>query len=171
MIKLLEDFGNDHFLLQHVDFPTHCQGNILDLVRTYNDSLVHSVAGIEPLRSLSHHKILTAATQYKYDNTDKPRDDNPNYISPFNELNVHDGKIEWDIIKTSMGGINWDKGFQNLALQDMSNKFYQLCYHIPKDLIPKRKNSLKCSSSKIPQERRSLVRRRTRVNKLLVKIT
>ena len=98
--------------------------------------MIHSVAGIEPLRSLSHHKIITVATQYKYQNTDKPRDDNPNYISPFNELNFHDGKIVWDIIKTKIGCINWDAGFQNLALQNMLNKLYQLCYHFLKDLIP-----------------------------------
>ena len=63
--------GNDHFLLQYVDFPTHCYGNILDLGFTNNDSLIHSVAGIEPLRTLSRHKIVTATTQYKYLNTDK----------------------------------------------------------------------------------------------------
>ena len=47
MIKMLEDFGNEYFLLQYVVFSTHRDGNILDLVLTNKGSLVHSIGGVE----------------------------------------------------------------------------------------------------------------------------
>ena len=86
MIKLLEDFGNEHFLVQHVDIPTHLEGNTLDLILTNNYSWIHSVRGIEPLPSLSHHKIVIVATEVNLLNTNKHRAETTNYISPFDEL-------------------------------------------------------------------------------------
>ena len=170
MIKMLEEFGNDHFLIQHVEFPTHRDGNTLDLILTNNDCLIQSIYGTKPLQSISHHEIINVSTQYKFKGANKKvKGGNVvSYLSPFNDLNFHEENIDWNFIKNKFEVVNWDNEFYNLGPQEILDKLYKLCYHIVKEHIPKRIKKHNQNSSKIPRDRRNLMRRRSRINKTLL---
>ena len=70
---------------------------MLDLLLTNNKSLIHSVKGAETTYSISHHKIIEVDTQYqcKY-SVKSSRDQDDDYLSPFNEHNFHSEETDWD---------------------------------------------------------------------------
>ena len=59
----LDNFVNSNFLTQHITNPTHKDGNLLDLVFTNNDSILHSYDCIPPsLTSISDHFHANSVT-------------------------------------------------------------------------------------------------------------
>ena len=53
------DTCNDKFLTQHVDFPTHRSGNILDLLLSTDSELIGDVTDCGPLGRSDHTKVLS----------------------------------------------------------------------------------------------------------------
>ena len=58
MISNLQEFSQNFFMTQIISEPTHKDRNVLDLVLTNNDKLIHDVQCIGTLLSTSHHKII-----------------------------------------------------------------------------------------------------------------
>ena len=85
MLQDLNEFCAEFFLTQKVYFPTHKDGNILDLVFTNNDRMIHDVEIIPTLYSISHHKIIQSKTLYKSDANEIPS--KVPRISRFDSLN------------------------------------------------------------------------------------
>ena len=62
VLNSLNQFCNDYLISQYVNTPTHKDGNILDLVFTNNENIIHNCAIIPVLQSTSHHKIVMVST-------------------------------------------------------------------------------------------------------------
>ena len=165
MVKALSDLSNQHFLKQHVVLPTHVDGNTLDLVFTNNDHLVHSCSTIQPLRSTSDHYVLEVATKYKT-SISPENEEKPDFISELDSLNFFSNDINWDIISHDLENVNWTDEFNDLLPDEMLDRFMQILIGICTKHVPVRKSSIK-SFSKIPRDRRILMKKRRKLSKQL----
>ena len=72
--------------------PTHKDGNILDLVFTNNENLIHDYSVLPVLQSTSHHSIVMVSTSLKVQSLAHD-DDQPEPHSKFNALNFFSDEI------------------------------------------------------------------------------
>ena len=91
---------------QYINFPTNKDCNILDLVFTNNESLIHGCSAIPVLQSTSHHSIVMVSTNLKVSNLAYD-DDQPEPRSLFNALNFFSDDIEWNKLKSELQQIDW----------------------------------------------------------------
>ena len=82
-LALLE-FISDHCLIQHIDVPTR-GNNILDLILTNNEEIIHSITVTDT--ALSDHKLIIAKSNiYSKQSMEIPLKNTPN-IRSFKHLN------------------------------------------------------------------------------------
>ena len=170
MLHLLKDFGNEFFLTQQINQPTHREGNILDLVFTNYSEQIHSYRCFETLRSVSHHSIVEIATTYQGSGVTDDEEVRQE-LSFFDRLNFFNEKADWDAIRNELEGYNWTLEFRDLSTEKILDRLYSVCYSICRDFIPEKKRHSNKGTSTIPKERKNLMRRRRRANLLLLKIT
>ena len=80
---------------QHVILPTHKDGNILDLVFTNNDNLIHECSTIPVLQSTSHHDIVMVSTCFKVNNLNDEEQPKIEPRTGFNALNFFSDDTDW----------------------------------------------------------------------------
>ena len=159
MMDLLNKFLNDHFLTQHIVKPTHIRGNTLDLVFTNNSYLLHSYECIKPLQSVSDHYVIECCTQFNsiHNQLDEVK---PDLASPFDKLNFHSDEIKWDEVTKEFQAINWSDELIDLHPDEMLSKFMQILLAVCSRLVPIKKSTSISTTTKIPRERRNLMRKR-----------
>ena len=147
MLNGLNDFCNELFMSQYVNQPTHKDGNILDLVFTNNENLIHDCSVIPVLQSTSHHSIVMVSTSLKVQNFAYD-DDQPEARSKYNSLNFFSDEIEWNILKHELSQINWIEELDSDDPNEILKNLNQICYDICKRHIPVRttKNGKKKSN-------------------------
>lgn len=165
--KILSEFQNKFFLSQRVDKPTHSAGNILDLVMTNNKSLIDSIQ-CNPTR-FSDHLQLEIATHFKSHfahANESPR----TFSNVFSSLNFFSNDTNWLQLKTELEHYNWTAALSDIDSPDEQlSHFISKCESICADHVPMRRQAAPSRKSKIPRERRVLMRRRTKVAKQLAK--
>ena len=62
MFEKVFELCNNFQLNQYVNKPTHKDGNILDLLFTNNDNLIHNLNVIPTILNVSHHSIIQCST-------------------------------------------------------------------------------------------------------------
>lgn len=159
IFESLSKFLDEHFLRQYVHQPTHIAGNTLDLVFTNNPDLIHSVICHPIIQSVSDHYIVECSTQFKSVSS-KTEEIKPDHLSPLDRLNFFDENINWHDINNDLGSHNWDNEFEDLHPNEMLAKFMNVTTECCQKYIPEKKSSLKKNSSRIPRERRTLMRKR-----------
>ena len=65
ILELINVLQSDYFLTQYIHEPTHIAGNVLDLVFTNNEFLVHSYECRKLLPSISDHLTVDCLTSFK----------------------------------------------------------------------------------------------------------
>ena len=169
MIQTLNDFLNCFCLHQIVTKPTHVGGNLLDCIFVNNEVLVHAVSVNEVLPSISHHKLVEVSTKLCIQSSVENNDSNGKLNNRFDCLNFFHCDISWADIISSFQQIDWGAEFQDKSVDDMLNIFYEKCYTICDQYVPKRKTS-KTGVSKLEKYRKKLCRRRRRINKTLINV-
>ena len=164
----VSNFMDRNFLQQHIDYPTHRDGNTLDLVFTNNSSLIHSHQSL--VTSMSDHKIIeccsTIGTHHHNVQEEKPAKS-----SQFDYLNFHSNDIKWDTIAKELNDIDWpslllDQQPDNM-IEIITNRIYTVC----EKHVPTRK-STRSGKPKIPRDRRILMRKRKKIlDKLSLKMS
>ena len=71
MVKCLYELSLEHFLIQNLDYPTHKDGNMIDLVFTNNSDLIHDLTVI-PAPNSDHYLINCSAV---YSRATEPKED------------------------------------------------------------------------------------------------
>ena len=136
ILNALNQFCNDFFMSQYVDIPTHKDGNILDLVFTNNDSIIHNCSTIPVLQSTSHHDIVMVLTCLNVNSiTDK--DDQPEPYTKFNTLNFYAENIDWVNIKKNLQKINWIEKLDSEDPNEILETINTICYKPVKMLFQK----------------------------------
>ena len=164
MIKDLKYFTNEFYLLQEIVTPTHSKGNTLDLFFTNNSHLLHSYESNETL--FSDHYLVEGRINYR--NTDclkEMKRTSPNrkkYSKNFEHLNFFSEKIKWEKVSEDLQSINWRLEYRGLSPDEMLNRFFNICFSICEKYVPQKRKASTLKQSKIPRERKNLMRTRTR---------
>ena len=161
LLECLSKFTNEHFLSQYITTPTHVKGNVLDLVFTNNSYIVHSYSTLKPLLSTSDHYVVEVNTPLVCDNGEE--EEKPAYASPFDNLNFFSNDIEWDKISEEITTQTDNQEFTSLAPDEKLARFLKILADICFKYIPLKKSSKKCST-KIPRDRRILMRKRRKLS-------
>ena len=163
MIKDLVTLTNQFYLTQEITTPTHYQGNTLDLIFTNNAELLHSYESNKTL--FSHHYIVEGKICYKNPNYVEEKEKNSwkrkSCLVDFYKFNFFSDKIKWDMVNKEFRRINWKMEFRGLSTEEMLNNFIDNCFFICEKFIPNKRN-IKPVISKIPRERKNLMRARKR---------
>ena len=173
MLRALMDIAGEFFLQQVIEKPTHKHGNVLDLLFTNNLHFLHSHDTVESI--FSDHRIVECATTYQVDNTLGNTEEGSCSSEPgpsFHTLNFFSDDVDWEGLEDELSSHDWDLEFQQLGLEDMLRHFFSTSLDISLSHVPAKKmgDNRKCSS-KIPRERKNLMRRRRRINMQLRKTT
>ena len=173
MVAALYELTIEHFLVQQFDTATHRDGNMIDLLFTNNSNIIHNAESFPS--SVTDHYLMNFSAVYKSTESatadhDDPRD-NENSKS-FSSLNFFDDTINWDSLSTELGNHNWSREFRGLSASKMMERFTSVCLEIASNWVPTRTRGPSSQPQslhpKIPNQRRSLMRRRTALKKRYV---
>ena len=168
ILNYLKLIMNEHFLCQIVKEPTHILGNTLDLIFTNNIDIIHELNIFKPkLRSYTDHFFIEIATNLKKPVPQIPVDVSSSSDSIFNTLNFQSEEVEWNNIKIELNNIDWEDELSILQPEQKVEKILSISYDIAKKYVPQKKTFQK--RHMIPRDRRLLMKRKTRINKRLLK--
>ena len=163
MLITLQKFQEDYFLKQHITAPTHILGNTLDLVFTNNSSFLHSYECLKPLQSISDHYLVECYTQFN-SSFNHQSEEKPDLHSPFDKLNFFSEDVKWNDLIEELNAINWLHTFNDLHPDVMLSELMQQLLDVCNKHVPVKKAVRKTSLTKIPRERRILMRKRRALN-------
>ena len=168
MIRALAELTNEFFLSQKILTSTHRKGNTLDLVFTNNPLFLHSYNCTDTM--YSDHSFVECSTTYGCDRSKS--EEGPVQSDSFDRLNFFNEDVDWNSLDDELRNYNWSAEFRALTPEKMLDKFLQVCLSIAKDYVPLKARAKKQgNTSKIPRDRRNLMRRRRRVNTQMRKTT
>ena len=171
MLKKLNEVADELLLTQHINKPTHRDGNTLDLLFTNNENLIHSYSTMENLPTISDHHTIEVLSNLVLSNTQKQaQEPEMEDIPPMKKLNFHSEAVNWEAIKKELSCTDWHTECRRLNPPQIVERIQQICYDISAPNVPPKKTPNK-NNSTIPRDRRSLMRRRTRINKRLLRTT
>ena len=164
----LYEITQEYFLIQCIQEPTHKQGHILDLCFSNNPVMIHSYQCSETL--FSDHLIIEARTSFSLNNESQSfrssSDSAEDIPTHFNDLNFMSEDVDWCSLENELEMHEWKEELSTLSPTDMMKTFTQICLHAAQKHVPKRKLKHK-NVSKIPRDRKILMRRRSTINKHL----
>ena len=160
MLSTLMQFLNTNFMTQHITKPTHREGNTLDLVLTNNSYLLHRYECIKPLQSVSDHYVVECCTQYNSIDKLPADEEKPDLASPFDKLNFHSDEVNWDKVIKKLETINWADEISSCLPEEMADKFLQLLLTACSGFVPEKRTASTLATTKIPRDRRNLMRKR-----------
>ena len=165
--ETMKSFQDKHFLHQVVHKPTHRSGNTLDLVFTNNRSLINDVSCHET--AMSDHHIIEITTHFK-SNFARTQRKQRKFYNTFDTLNFFSDDVDWNQIKSELNQVNLQDKFSTITdPADKLDKFTKICESIAAKYTPKKKVAKVAGKSKIPRERRILMRRRRKITNQLTK--
>ena len=142
----------DSYLTQHVDFPTHDRGNILDLVLTNIPNQVRRVYDHGKLGN-SDHVIICTEIEGALSTRNKKHEVWNFAKANFEEMNREMANFDWGHTLTNEIEVDWDT---------FKNMFLQLCEkHIPKKTIKEMKRPvwMKHETLKLVRQKRAAWRK------------
>lgn len=170
MIQLTYELGFELNLSQVINQPTHIAGNTLDLLFTNNPNLIHNYITTPTLRSFTDHYIMEISSSYNFISIPyKP--DVTQKRSPMGRLNFHSEDVNWESLAEMLSKVNWKLELENMTSDLMFDRFYSICLDIAQKVVPNKSCFQIKKETKIPRERINLMRRRSRINKLLIRVT
>ena len=169
MLNGLNEFCNDLFMSQHVLFPTHKDGNTLDLVFTNNANLIHDCVPVPVLQSTSHHSIVMVSTTYKVKVLLEDEEQRPP-LTKFNALNFFHNDIDWNKLEEHINNIDWHNELATDDPNKILDNIYSLTHSQCVDEVPVKTKLEAKSLSKVLRYRLKLTRRRRKITKRLIAV-
>jgi len=171
--QVLSNLSEEFFLTQFIKEATHVDGNILDLILTNNEEIIHNLDIQIPPRSISDHYIINVLSKLT-PNIHGEEDDTESMIPlvPLRTLNFQSDRINWDTAKTAFNNVDWEIELSELSPSDTVNKILDISYtlsvnHIPETKTRTTKNKQNC----IPRDRKILMAKKRRLQKQHQRIT
>jgi exonuclease III len=159
----LFNLADNHCMEQYIEQPTR-GNNILDLLFLDNEEFLHHYTVQETI--LSDHNLIIIHTnlteEEKITESCEEVTSHPDQVS-FRQLNFFNEKIDWNKIQEDLNEMDWTAMTDGLQAQEIYrifvNETLQVCIkHVPlRKLPPKQK--------RIPQDRRILMRKITKLSK------
>ena len=162
MLESLTALSNEHFLTQFITDSTQVSGGVLDLLFCNNKSIIHSYDILKPLRSTSDHFVVEVNT-HLLSHVDHKEDEKPERSSPFDCLNFHSNDIDWDGMSKAIIQLVNDRDLNDLQPNERLSAFMKIFTEVAFQFVPAKKTSRNGSFTKIPRERRILMRKRRKL--------
>ena len=166
MLESLSVLKNEHFLSQYITTPTHIAGGVLDLVFCNNNALIHSYNTIKPLRTTSDHYVVEVNSPLLCSASEE-EEDKPQFSSPFDSLNFFSNDIDWEAMSTTVTSLINSEDITVLPPPERLEKIMKILTEVAYQYVPAKKTSRRGSFTKIPRERRILMRKRRKLLKQL----
>ena len=157
----LLNFATDFCLSQHIDKPTR-GNNILDLVMSNNDDLIHEYSVEKTV--LSDHNIINIKTTMNKSGHNNVSSLAPHTELNFNQLNFFSESVSWEDIKTDLGEVDWCSLMKHSDPEHHYETLVSTCLQISRKHVPPRRTAKKSS---IPRDRKILMRKRSKLQKRL----
>ena len=139
----------ENCLSQHIEVPTHVGGNILDLIITKEEELVHSV-DVGGRLGKSDHEMVTAVL-----NIDLIVDDRIEYARDFNRANY----IE---MRGSIEATDWRHEFDNRNIEESWSYFKNMLDELVEASVPLRRKRRATAPKWVDKEVKKAVREKRR---------
>ena len=169
MILAVNELSINFGLNQCISESTHKDGNVLDLLFISNQELCHSYSCKDMLQQLTHHKMIVVNTSYNFGGgvcTISP----PERKGLF-KFNFFDETINWEKVQDEFESYHWEDEFKNRDVDGMVDKLTEICERVCLNHIPLKKLSSSIGGkSKVPRNRKVLMRRRRKLNLQLDKV-
>ena len=158
----------DRLLLQQIiTIPTHRQGNTLDLVFTNKPERIHSQWARDT--ALSHHYIVTFnSIQSENLGSLQDKTNNEGQKYGFHMLDLQNKQIDWKGLGKSYK-TDWRKLIVGKTKEEAAKSFQDHCVKITYEHVPKKLGKPGGRKRRIPRDRRILMRRRTKLDKRILK--
>lgn len=163
--KALLHFAEELCLTQIISSPTR-KSNILDIVMTNNDELVHEYCVDET--NLSDHNIITLTTNIRSDphqaicNLTQRL---PPTIINLSNLNFFSETVHWENLRSQINSVDWPELLRDFDPDDQYKLILWKCLHIAKQHVPLKRPPTPRTS--IPRDRKILMRKRTKLRRKL----
>ena len=169
ILESLSVLRNEHFLNQHIDKPTHCAGGVLDLLFCNNDSIIHNYELIQPLRSTSDHFVVEVSAHLCSTTFDEEQQ--PERASAFDNLNFHSNDIDWETMASELQSRLDSENLETLPPNERLDALMKILIEVAYKFVPAKKSSRKNNHSKIPRDRRILMKKRRKLTARMETIT
>ena len=146
---------------QYITTSTHVDGGVLDLVFSNNSSIIHSYETLQPLRSTSDHFAIEVNTPLLCNIAEE--EERPPRLSAFDSLNFYSNDIEWDKLADELETRFETEDFSLLSPDAHLQKLMDILIDVAYKYIPAKKTARKGSHTRIPRERRILMRKRRKL--------
>ena len=157
--KLLE-FMDNHLMIQHVEENTRADKNILDVVIMNNDDYLHNIT-VEKVKTTSDHDLVNCEFLNLFKKPSVPQEP----YSPANEFDQWNwNKSKWQNVRDDLQKINWEQLLNSEPTVSQMNKTFNetVISVASKHSV---KHNIKASNRKfIPLERRTLLKKKRRIN-------
>lgn len=160
----LDEFCVNYGLCQKITAATHMAGNTLDLVFTNNDALFHSSSCYTVLRSISHHNTVEINLTSEVFNSNRTIRQTPPERDGLYKFNFFDENINWDDVNNAFSNVDWENDLKDLDVDAMVKHFIDVVEKVCNDLVPLKPPTASKNKSKIPRNRKLLMRRRRKLN-------
>ena len=163
--RLLLDFMDQHFMIQHVEENTRADKNILDVIIMNNDEYLHSIR-VEKCKITSDHDIVVCDLINLFKNTSSINEP----YTPSNQFDKWNwNKADWVKIREELGNHNWNQLLNCESVTDMCNIFEETVIEISSKFT-KHQDTPRSRQSKIPSDRMALIKNKKRVNSKINRI-
>ena len=159
--QILKNFADKFSLIQKIIHPTRVN-NILDLVFTNNEEIFTDFS-IEDYPSLSDHRLIIGHSTLKYT---KNSEKITTFGNSFRTLNFYSENVNWIAINEELSKISWNTVIKSVNMDLGYSELCKILFDICKNNVPKKKNRAK---SRIPRDRRILMKQRSSLKKRLVR--
>ncbi len=158
-------FAEEFCLNQVINTPTR-GNNILDIIMTNNDDILHNITVNQT--NFSDHNIIALTTNLLTNMQTKipcASQQTPN----FSRLNFLSESVCWESLKRDLGEVNWEIIMKDCDPEAQYNILMTKCLTISEKYVPLRRPSKKTPPYKgnIPRNRKVLMRKRTKLRKKL----
>lgn len=164
--ELLFTFTEQWCLNQIIDAPTRGT-NILDLIFTNNDELIHGL-NIEK-NILSDHNLIRITSNIWETETHKASGETiGNTTTDFGDLNFFSARTDWTNIARELGEIDWHMEMENIHVEEQYDFLINRTLQIATKHTPLRRLR---NSPSIPRDRKILMRKRCKLIMKIAKIS
>lgn len=156
--ELMLQFMDKQLLIQHVSENTRKDKNILDLILTNNEDLVHNIS-VEKVGTVSDHDKVNLGFLLDFNNKSH-QSENYTPTHPLDELNLN--KADWSAIRQELSQIEWSN-FNTKDVANMCCELEEVVVSTCAKYTPKHKL---CKKSKdyIPAHRRAMLKLKKNLN-------
>ena len=173
MIADLVGLAEEFFLFQLIRQATHRKGNTLDLLFCSNPDFLHSCNVTDTM--FSDHCIVECMTIYAADSDTSHNAEKSAHSGPgaqFEDLNFFSDDTDWAGLDAELNSHDWKREFYSMETSEMTDRFIDICSSTAANHVPTRKRHPGGQpKSRIPRDRKNLMRRRRRICTQLRKTT